>query len=228
MDLEKLLTSMAEEISPQDATEVLDSIGRFACQALGANDSGVLLLKAGGKIETPVSTSQGINRAHQLQGELDEGPCLDVIRDSTEVLYTGDAAHEPRWPSWGPKCDELGYRSAISVRLAVGERRYGSVNVYSTERHAFDSSDADALSVLGVHASVALAAAQERTGLVRSRDNRTIIGQAQGVLMTVFDIDADAAFAYLARQSQSRNVKLTQVAAEVVEQRGQVRTSIQP
>lgn len=224
MNLQELLLTMAVELSPQDDTEVLDGIGRFARQALGADDSGILLLKARGKVETPVSTSENVNKAHALQAELDEGPCLDVIRDTTAVLYTGDVAHEPRWPSWGARCDELGYRSAMSVRLAVGERHQGSLNVYSAERDAFDGNDADVLSVLGAHASVALAAAQDRTNLVRALDNRTSIGQAQGILMAVFDIDADAAFGYLSRMSQDRNVKLADVAHEIVEQRGVIRT----
>lgn len=222
MELQQLFSTMAVELSPQTDTEALESIGQYACRAVDADDSGILLLRARGRIETPVSTSRVVNEAHARQAELDEGPCLDVVRTDTSVLFTGDAAHDPRWPQWGVYAEDRGYSSSLSVRLAVGDRRYGSLNVYARRRDAFSTSDVDALSVLGAHASVALAAARERAHLMRAVDNRTTIGQAQGVLMTVFDIDAESAFAYLTRLSQGRNVKLSEVAAEIVDQRSEI------
>ncbi len=224
MELQQLLSTMAVELSPQNDDEVVEGIGRFARQAVGADDSGILLSKARGGIETPVSTSTRVNEAHELQAELDEGPCLDVLRTDSPVLSTGDAAHDSRWPAWGPRSAELGYRSSLSVRLAIEERRYGSINVYAADRDAFTEEDAEVLTVLGAHASVALAAAQERTNLTQALDNRTAVGQAQGILMAVFDIDAEAAFAYLSRLSQDRNVKLAQVAQEIVAQRSEIRS----
>jgi hypothetical protein len=46
--------------------------------------------------------------------------------------------------------------------------------------------------------------------------HRVIIEQAKGVLMSVYDIDADDAFAWLKRQSQTHNVKLRVVAHELI------------
>jgi ANTAR domain len=47
--------------------------------------------------------------------------------------------------------------------------------------------------------------------------NRDLIGQAKGILMERHRITADAAFALLAEASQHKNVKLTEVAAHLVE-----------
>jgi AmiR/NasT family two-component response regulator len=47
--------------------------------------------------------------------------------------------------------------------------------------------------------------------------NRDLIGQAKGILMERHRITADAAFALLAGASQRRNIKLTEVAADLVE-----------
>jgi AmiR/NasT family two-component response regulator len=49
--------------------------------------------------------------------------------------------------------------------------------------------------------------------------SRTIIGQAEGILMERLGIDADQAFAYLRRVSQSENRKLIMVCSEIVETR---------
>ncbi|QWC83942.1 ANTAR domain-containing protein [Nocardioidaceae bacterium] len=74
--------------------------------------------------------------------------------------------------------------------------------------------------IYGAHASVALAAAREGEQLRAAVDSRHLIGLAQGILMERFDISVDRAFEVLRRYSQTRNVKLRQIAAEVVERRG--------
>ena len=47
-------------------------------------------------------------------------------------------------------------------------------------------------------------------------ENRAVIEQAKGMLMVVYGIDGDAAFELLRWQSQTYNVKLRRVAAEIV------------
>jgi AmiR/NasT family two-component response regulator len=59
----------------------------------------------------------------------------------------------------------------------------------------------------------ALRAEQMRAAVL----NRDVIGQAKGILMERHRITADAAFALLAEASQRKNVKLTDVAAYLVE-----------
>lgn len=49
--------------------------------------------------------------------------------------------------------------------------------------------------------------------------HRTIIGQAQGILMQQLDIDADTAFEHLKRVSSHTNTKLVVVADSVVHTR---------
>jgi hypothetical protein len=46
--------------------------------------------------------------------------------------------------------------------------------------------------------------------------SRTIIGHAEGILMERLGIDADQAFAYLRRVSQSENRKLIMICSEIV------------
>jgi AmiR/NasT family two-component response regulator len=49
--------------------------------------------------------------------------------------------------------------------------------------------------------------------------SRTIIGQAEGILMEKLGIDADQAFAYLRRVCQSENRKLIMICSEIVRRR---------
>ncbi|WP_445442616.1 ANTAR domain-containing protein [Clavibacter sp. km1a] len=72
---------------------------------------------------------------------------------------------------------------------------------------------------VAVHARVALAARDATEELERGLAARTLVGQAQGILMERFSLDADRAFQVLRRYSQDGNVKLAEVARRVVETR---------
>ena len=70
---------------------------------------------------------------------------------------------------------------------------------------------------VAVHARIALAAWDSADDLARGLASRSVIGQAQGILMERFSLDADRAFQVLRRYSQDSNVKLVEVARRVVE-----------
>ena len=73
--------------------------------------------------------------------------------------------------------------------------------------------------MLTAFASVALAAlerGEEATTLRRGLESNREIGKAVGLLMAMHDIDDDRAFEMLAKVSQEMNVKVAEVAAQVV------------
>ena len=72
---------------------------------------------------------------------------------------------------------------------------------------------------LAAQISVALAAQREIQQRSVAMTNRTVIGQAEGILMERLGIDADRAFAYLRRMSQTENRKLVTICNEIVELR---------
>lgn len=63
----------------------------------------------------------------------------------------------------------------------------------------------------------AQAMAQENEQLHRALESRDIIGQAKGMLMERYDVDAAAAFALLVTLSQTSNTRLEHVAQKLVE-----------
>ncbi len=73
--------------------------------------------------------------------------------------------------------------------------------------------------IFGGHASVALATARNEDSLRQAIDARHVIGQAQGILMERFDLNADQAFSVLRRYSQDKNLKLRAVAEEMIASR---------
>jgi AmiR/NasT family two-component response regulator len=55
--------------------------------------------------------------------------------------------------------------------------------------------------------------------MAQAIDARKLVGQAMGILMERFDLNADQAFAVLRRYSQDTNTKLRDVAHELVQTR---------
>jgi len=100
----------------------------------------------------------------------------------------------------------------------------GSLNLYSEQVGAFDD---DALAVgltLAAQTAVALQTSRQIETQARGIATRTVIGQAQGILMERFDLTADTAFEVLRRISQDSNTKLLDVAADLVRVRRLPRT----
>src|SRR5690606_12839553 len=100
--IEQLLVEMAEEVH-QEPAQAIERIAEYARSAVNGEDSGILLTKAKGRVETPAGTSARVTEAHALQGELDEGPCLDAVRTDEHTRLVTDTATDERWPRWAPR-----------------------------------------------------------------------------------------------------------------------------
>lgn len=219
MNVPDFFSEVALDLHQQSTTEqTVELITVYAQQAIGCDDAGIMLVHSRKRIETSAATSERVTRSHELQRELDEGPCLDALESGGSYLCT-DVRFDERWPLWGPAAAALGIRSALSVLLETRERRYGSLNLYAEQPGAFDASDLATSLIFARHASIALANAHQEHGLTVAADARKVIGQAQGILMERFDLDADRAFEVLRRYSQNHNQKLHTVAVWVVANR---------
>lgn len=168
------------------------------------------------RIETPAATNDVCRRGDELQYELGEGPCLQSIHEQ-ETVISHDLSTETRWPTWSRRVsEECGVRSMLCVQLFVTHDTIGALNLYSSEVKAFDGDDQAVALSLAAHVAVALSAAREFETLESAVATRTVIGQAEGMLMYRYELTPAQAFAVLARQSQASNRKLRDIAAEIV------------
>lgn len=226
MDVRRLLSDMALEVQTLTAFEQYERIAQYACAAVDARDSGIMLMASRGRFHAAKGTSDIVEKAHILQVECDEGPCLEAIRGADSTYVTDDAPNDARWPTWGARVAELGFKSVVSVRLATKDRIYGSLNAYSASTDDFTLGDIEVMEYLGAHASAAIASSQNVEHLNVALETRSQIGQAQGLLMSVYDLDPDGAFQYMRRLSQNNNTRLAEVAKQIIEQREDLRKNI--
>ncbi len=201
----------------RDVQNTLDRAVALAVDLIdGCDEAGVSLVHRSKRIDTQAASSEAVRRGDAVQYELGEGPCLDAIWDA-ETVSSHDLAVEPRWPRWSKAVmAELGVRSMLSFRLFADKDTLGALNLYSRRVDGFSDEDLNEGQSLAAHVAVALAAAQEIGHLNVAVAARTVIGQAEGILMERFDLTADQAFAVLRRVSQDSNTKLHAVATELV------------
>jgi GAF domain-containing protein len=213
---------LAVELHEQPGVpETVDLVLTYAVGAVGADSACVMLLRRGGReIEIAGATEPAAERADRLELETGEGPCLDAARDNADSAVIADTRIDQRWPVWCKRvAADLGIRSVLSVQLGTPSDRIGALNLYAGDPGRFDTDDLAVAHVLARHAAVALARDREHANLWRAIDARKLIGQAQGILMERFDLDADRAFAVLRRYSQDNNLKLRDVAQRLIDAR---------
>jgi ANTAR domain/GAF domain len=184
----------------------------------GCDHAGVSII-AGRSICTAASSDDVVGRGDALQYELDEGPCLDAVR-WRETVVSQDLRREERWPRWTPRAlTDLGIEGIMSLWLYTNASTYGALNLYADRVEAFEHQDLTIAQALAAQTSVALATKREIQQRSVAMASRTVVGQAEGIVMERLGLDADQAFAYLRRISQTQNRKLVTVCNEIVETR---------
>lgn len=214
------LADAARSMQGGDSTQhTLDKVVLVATEIIrGCDLVGISVVGPQG-IDTPAGSDEALNRIDELQFRFKEGPCFDALQ-SHETVHSGDLATDSRWPTWGPLvAEEIGVVSIASYRLFTTQDTLGALNLYSRATDAFDTDDIYNGQALAAHVAVALAASQHTAHMELAVASRTVIGQAEGILMERFGIDAVQAFAVLRRVSQHRNVRLNSVAEELVRTR---------
>lgn len=208
---------LARRLQGSDFDMTLAEVLRAAISAVDADLGGVMLVRKG-KVHSAAVTEDLVLRADELQLETGDGPCLEAIDDQTRFIID-DTETDERWPKWCGEVRKLGIRSVLAVFLTTAQGTLGALNLYSYQPNRYSEEDAVVATILATHASVALAADKEREELRSAIDGRHMIGMAQGILMERFKLNRDQAFAVLRRYSQDRNIKLREVAAQLVESR---------
>ncbi|MFC8181790.1 GAF and ANTAR domain-containing protein [Rhodococcus sp. NPDC057297] len=189
---------------------------RVGHRAYRCRDCADILVVAGAKaFQSHAATSELPLRLDSLQERLGEGPCVDAAR--TEVLVASDdLATDPRWPRFGPAAVEAGERSALSFQLYTNEDTVGALNVFALTPNAFGPRDIEIGEILATHGAVAVYAANKNKQFESALASRDLIGQAKGMLMERYRIDAAQAFALMSKLSQDSNVPLAALAADIV------------
>jgi ANTAR domain len=111
---------------------------------------------------------------------------------------------------------ERGVLSQVAVRLFAQNKHIAGLNLYSTDRADVDPDAPEIAQLFATHAGILVGRAQNEHHLHQALETRKTIGQAIGIVMERYRIDAEAAFQFLIRTSMASNIKVRDVAEEVV------------
>jgi GAF domain-containing protein len=168
------------------------------------------------RLDTPVATDDLARGLAALQRTLGEGPCIDAL-DGQGLVVSADLDLEQRWPGYVAQARRSGLRSQLAIQLHDEERVLGVLNLYSTTSDLSHHETIRVAELFAVHAGIALMTAQHREQMSDALASRKVIGQAIGLVMERYQIDDQRAFEFLVRISQSSNVKIRDVAQEMVD-----------
>ena len=217
-----LLTEVATHLRgvrndpPMTARRIVESALELVPEA---DHASLTVRRRAGQYTSLGSTSDVASEADHAQYSLQEGPCVDAA-ETAEFFRSGDVGQDERWPTWGPQAAALGVGSLLSVQLFADGKPIGALNLYSASTGCFaDRDTVDLAALYATHAALALASADQVSGLETAMSSRHAIGMAQGIFMERYALTPDQAFALLQRMSSTTNVKLREVAAQVVAER---------
>jgi transcriptional regulator with GAF, ATPase, and Fis domain len=215
----KIFADLAIELHESTGVEeTVETVVQFALQAISCTHAAVVLAAGGGRFGIAAATDPVMETICQLEIDTSHGPLIAALTAGDTVLVR-DTAKETRWPEWATKVGELGLRTVLQVPLQTADRTGGVLSLCSTAADAFDADDDAVAHILARHAAVAVAAARHEETLTQAIDARKLIGQAMGILMERYDINDDRAFAILRRYSQDNNIKLRDVALQLIDTR---------
>jgi hypothetical protein len=207
--------------APRSVEEVLSDVTAAAKELIpGVDTAGVLLIGKGGTWDSVGGTSELPHLLDELQMKYGEGPCVEAALDEV-IVRTEDFRTEKRWPKYSPAVSEIGVLSGVSFKLYTANRTAGALNLFSFKPRAFDGEAETIGTVLAAHAAAAVLASREGEELQSALSTRDRIGQAKGIIMERYGVDDIRAFEMLRRLSQDSNTKLVDIAARVIETRGE-------
>jgi ANTAR domain/GAF domain len=208
-----------------DVAEMYAAICVAATLTVPGCDHASLLVRQNDRYVTVGASDQLSQRIDDLERRSGDGPCIDAIEEETPQIEP-DLTTPSQWPKLAAGLlAETPVRGAMGFRILVDKRKGAALNLFSDTPNLFNAESAGRAAVLASFASVAINAiakgedaASLRRGLLSNRE----IGKAVGMLMLLNDFTEQEAFDLLRHHSQSLNIKLADVARQIIDRRGQL------
>jgi GAF domain-containing protein len=200
-----------------DSDTVLAELVEHAAIAIpGAQYAGITVTRNARHIDTPAATHKWPILLDEIQQRHREGPCLTAAWEE-KTVHVADLTTDNRFPLYRRDAvEQTPICSIMAFQLFIADETMGALNVYAEQPHAFDQASKDIGRIFAAHSSVAWNSVRRDEQFKRALASRDTIGQAKGMIMERYGVDAVQAFEVLRKLSQDSNVPLVQVATELV------------
>jgi hypothetical protein len=208
-----LISSSEQMLDAPDVSSLWQVMAREAARLIGVEDVAVvqhLEPAAGLLVATGVSVHPDApSRVAAMQAAARHGLLWRPRR-------VDDLAVDPLWASAQLPAGSPAWRSLLVVPLdGLPGKNATRLAWFSTQVEAFDR-EVEVADLFGRHASAAVRTLVARETLTEAIAARHRIGQAQGILMARYKLNAEQAFDVFKRRSQAPSAKLHTVADHVI------------
>lgn len=193
----------------------------LASATVGGADGVSVSLYRHGRLMTAAASDETVLEMDHNQYDTGEGPCLSAAAEG-HWFHVDTLADEQRWPEFIPRAVKEGIASILSSPLLTEGRPIGALNIYSRREHAFGPAEQELAALFATHASGILVDADEELSEEESSAriqeallSRSVIAQAQGMLMERRQISADEAAAVIGRDSRTAGRTVLEQAVEM-------------
>jgi GAF domain-containing protein len=209
-----------------DAEEFFAELAAFSARMLARPGQELACNLMVVRRKRPVAVASSTPQARmmdELEFACGDGPCLSAMRTGT-IVYVPDVSREGRWPEYISALACQGIGSILGVPLPLEGDSSAALNIYSSVAHGFTEEDIARAEVFGEQSAKTLRLELRLARLQDAKDDlesamrsRTAIDMAVGAVMAQNRCSQKEAMSILVRASNSRNIKLRDVAAGVIE-----------
>jgi hypothetical protein len=217
-------------LDTQDVQDFLEELARYSAERMSGPYSeiycGITLLRHR-SAATVASSSEHAQAVDEIQYQFGDGPCLRSCREGV-IVHVPDFELDTEFPDYNDTVLKNGIRSVLAVPFELpGADARAGLNLYSEKPNVFDASAVEsAISYVrqaskGLRLAVLLAQRNDNAdNLKRAMESRTIIDTAVGIIIAQNRCSQEDAINLIKSASSTRNLKLRDVAAAIVESAG--------
>ncbi|MCV7358968.1 GAF and ANTAR domain-containing protein [Mycolicibacterium fluoranthenivorans] len=213
--LAALVTEVHRGTAPEAAglRDLIDS----ACEHVpGAQYVGITMADHADGITTVAASHRYPALLDEIQQRYQEGPCVSAAWEHATICIR-DLETDHRWPRYRHEVlSQSPIRSVMAFELFADGPTMGALNFYAERPHAFDQESVELGLVFATHISLAWAVVRRQEQFRSALASRDLIGQAKGMIMERYRVDAVHAFELLKRLSQISNSKVVDVAQALI------------
>ncbi|MDV8021664.1 GAF and ANTAR domain-containing protein [Rhodococcus sp. IEGM 1330] len=191
----------------------------------GAESASVSLLVGKGPVQAHAATDALATAVNEVQNDVGDGPVLHAVHLNETVLM-GNLHTDTRWPRFTALAlRRTRVRSMLCLPLYADAVVLGAITVHASVAGTLSEDSVAAATALAAHAALALVHCTHEEQFAVGLASRDSIGQAKGMIMERYDIDAARAFAMLTTMSQHTNTPVAILAGRLTHRQGTSRAT---
>jgi serine phosphatase RsbU (regulator of sigma subunit)/GAF domain-containing protein len=226
---EALLTRTLVELTDTlvddfDVVDLLTLLTDRCVEVLDVAAAGLMMGLPGGDLRVMASSSDAMRLLELFELQSEEGPCPDCYRTGEPIVNHHLASSGGPWPRFGPRALAAGFKSVHALPMRVRDVTIGALNLFRADEGALSSADVRAAQTLADAATIAVVqhrSVRDAQGLDEqlhhALNTRIVIEQAKGMVAERAGTDVDQAFARLRNHAHNHDVRLIDVARDVID-----------